>query len=297
MLLTFKVKNYKNFKDEICLSMLPAPGQKRLEYSVLREKNNAALCCSAIYGPNGVGKTNLIMAMADLYQIVATGVNDGKTADFSVCFTNDGVKMLYSLKLGKSGTILEEELIADGVQVFKERNTNKVMLKELGKNAYDWFESKFNVLYYDFPNVSPTCGITHDVVGYGPSHGTKQLVNGFTWILYALINGGVLAIDEFFPALHPLMAMQVINLFHNDEINKKNAQLIFTTHNTLFMDASLLRSDEIKFMDKGELYSLSDFPGAEPSEANYLLGRYGAVKYVDLTAMIEKIVRKIHERI
>ena len=51
--------------------------------------------------------------------------------------------------------------------------------------------------------------------------------------------------------------------FHNDEINTKGAQLIFNTHNPIFLNNSLLRRDEIKFVEKGDtgsiLYSLSDF--------------------------------------
>ena len=72
--------------------------------------------------------------------------------------------------------------------------------------------------------------------------------------------------------------------------------MIFTTHNTIYMDMGLLRRDEIWFTEKNnnvsELYSLSDFK--EPNgikirkdanyEKNYLLGNYGAVP--DLTNLL-----------
>ena len=35
MLLEFEVENYKTFKDKIKFSMIPAPKQKGLDYSVL----------------------------------------------------------------------------------------------------------------------------------------------------------------------------------------------------------------------------------------------------------------------
>ena len=63
--------------------------------------------------------------------------------------------------------------------------------------------------------------------------------------------------------------MNIINIFHNDEINIHHAQLIFNTHNPIFLDASLFRRDEIKFVERDEKtnqsvqYSLSDFRTAD----------------------------------
>ena len=38
MLLDFKVKNYKSFQQEVSFSMIPAPKQKGLDYSVFEKK-------------------------------------------------------------------------------------------------------------------------------------------------------------------------------------------------------------------------------------------------------------------
>ena len=38
MLLEFKAKNYKSFKEELVFSLVPAPKQKGLDYSILEEK-------------------------------------------------------------------------------------------------------------------------------------------------------------------------------------------------------------------------------------------------------------------
>ena len=38
MLLEFSVKNYKSFKDKMTFSMLAAPKQKGLDYSVVAKK-------------------------------------------------------------------------------------------------------------------------------------------------------------------------------------------------------------------------------------------------------------------
>lgn len=65
MLLEFKTKNYKSFVDEACFSMITAPKQKGLDYSIMKEKVKGkeikGLSSSVIYGPNAAGKTNIIV--------------------------------------------------------------------------------------------------------------------------------------------------------------------------------------------------------------------------------------------
>lgn len=77
MLLNFEVENYKSFLNNAAFSMIPAPKQHGLDYSILTEKikrkNVKGLCSSVIYGPNASGKTNIIGAMDTLRAIVLRG--------------------------------------------------------------------------------------------------------------------------------------------------------------------------------------------------------------------------------
>ena len=77
MLLEFKASNYKSFKDELIFSLVPAPKQKGLDYSILEEaigkKTYKGLCSAVIYGPNASGKTNIIGAMDTFKSIVLRG--------------------------------------------------------------------------------------------------------------------------------------------------------------------------------------------------------------------------------
>ena len=77
MLLEFKMSNYKSFKDETVFSLIPAPKQKDLEYSILHtaigKKTYKGLCSAVIYGPNASGKTNIIGAMDTFKAIVLRG--------------------------------------------------------------------------------------------------------------------------------------------------------------------------------------------------------------------------------
>ena len=70
MLLEFKSENFKSLVEEVNFSMLAAPKQKGLDYSLFilpKNVNNIkCLCSSVIYGPNAAGKTNIFGAM-DLF--------------------------------------------------------------------------------------------------------------------------------------------------------------------------------------------------------------------------------------
>ena len=116
--------------------------------------------------------------------------------------------------------------------------------------------------------------------------------------------GATLVVDEFDTSIHPMAIMNIINIFHNDEINTKGAQLIFNTHNPIFLNNALLRRDEIKFVeneDKGSiLYSLSDFgtngtKGVRNTEdymKNYFINKYGAIRDIDFSDIFRNIEGK-----
>ncbi|ENM3988598.1 ATP-binding protein, partial [Vibrio cholerae] len=80
----------------------------------------------------------------------------------------------------------------------------------------------------------------------------------------------------------------LVSLFHNKETNPKNAQLIFTTHETSILNQDVFRRDQIWFCEKNDnqettLYPLTDFsPRKEKEnlELGYLSGRYGALPFV-----------------
>lgn len=127
------------------------------------------------------------------------------------------------------------------------------------------------------------------------SFGTIRFLNIFPIISKAIRRGATLVIDEIDASIHPMAIMNIINIFHNDEINTKGAQLIFNTHNPIFLNNAVLRRDEIKFVEKDEngsiQYSLSDFgtngsKGVRNTEdyiKNYFINKYGAIKDIDFS--------------
>jgi len=119
------------------------------------------------------------------------------------------------------------------------------------------------------------------------SDGTQQMFALAAPILDTLENGKILFIDEITTSLHPILCQYLVSIFNSKENNPKNAQFIFTTHDTSLMSEDFLRRDEIYFMDKNkagatELFSLADI--SERKGANfakrYLEGRYKALPYI-----------------
>lgn len=125
------------------------------------------------------------------------------------------------------------------------------------------------------------------------SSGTNKLFDLSGPIFETLYSGAVLVIDELDAKMHPLISQYIIELFNNPETNPKNAQLIFTTHDTHLLSQKILRRDQIWFTEKDakeqtDLYSLMDIvlpDGTKPRndanyERNYIAGRYGAIPYI-----------------
>jgi len=130
------------------------------------------------------------------------------------------------------------------------------------------------------------------------SAGTLKMFALYPMLDDVLSTGGVLFVDELNARLHPLLVRAFIITFLNPEINTKNAQLIFTSHDSWQLNGNILRRDEIWFAEKdlngiSNLYSLADFVDEdgvkirkdENYEKNYLLGKYGAIpslRYFDM---------------
>lgn len=119
------------------------------------------------------------------------------------------------------------------------------------------------------------------------SEGTRHLFELLAPIYQAVVTGRLVLFDELATNLHPLLSRQLIELFHNPEINPFGAQLVFTTHDVSLLQSGHFRRDQVWFTQKdGEgathLYSLHKFT-PRPDEARmkgYLVGKYGAIPHL-----------------
>ena len=104
----------------------------------------------------------------------------------------------------------------------------------------------------------------------------------------ALEKGRVVVLDELHDQLHPALVRFLIGWFHDQRLNGKGAQLIFSTHETSILNQEVFRRDQIWFCERNAeqattLFPLTDFrprKGVENLERSYLAGRYGAVPYL-----------------
>ena len=125
------------------------------------------------------------------------------------------------------------------------------------------------------------------------SSGTKKLFGLMPFIADSLLSGTTLVIDELDAKIHPVLLRYIIMMFSNMSINKKKAQLIFTSHDLSTMNSEVFRRDEIWFVAKGnsqnsQLYSLVEFKNEKGEsvrkdakfDKQYLEGKYGADPYL-----------------
>lgn len=119
------------------------------------------------------------------------------------------------------------------------------------------------------------------------SEGTKKFFRLLGPIFDTLALGRLLIIDELDARLHPLLTQHVVQLFNNKDINARNAQLIFATHDTNLLSACTFRRDQIWFVEKdrtggSNLYSLAEYKVRKDAsfEKDYIKGRYGAIPFL-----------------
>lgn len=122
------------------------------------------------------------------------------------------------------------------------------------------------------------------------SSGTIKMLLLYADISRSLKYGHTLFVDELDAKLHPLLLRYIIIMFHDNNLNKKNAQLIFSTQEVFTLDKETFRRDEIWFVDKddagsSELYSLDSYVDEDNKKIrndasygkDYILGRYNSI--------------------
>jgi AAA15 family ATPase/GTPase len=125
------------------------------------------------------------------------------------------------------------------------------------------------------------------------SSGTIKIFNSIPFIADALVNGKTLVVDELDAKLHPLLLQYIIRLFADPLVNRKRAQLIFTSQDIITMNSTNFRRDEIWFATKNideetQLYSLAEFKDEKGNSVRndasfskqYMEGRFGADPFV-----------------
>ncbi len=171
-------------------------------------------------------------------------------------------------------------LIQELQKQLKERMKKGGVAKEITINA---FHNKFD----EANKLIDTIALDFEL----ESKGTQKLFGLLGPWFDTLEKGKILIVDELDSRLHTKLTAELLKIFQSS-INKKNAQLIFASHDTNLLRNDLFRRDQIWFTEKdntgsSDLYSLVEYKINQASsvrndasfEKDYLIGKYGAIPY------------------
>jgi len=211
-------------------------------------------------------------------------------------------RKVSALKNEISKSLIENDFLKkkmDELISFSDTGINFLSIKKADKDKFNFPDEmpetlKLKILdeyKYNVMGLHPLYDENNELVGKEgllleeESHGTKILYSLGGKILQALDSGSVLFIDEIETGLHPFLSKLLVSLFHNKRINYKNAQLVFTTHDTTLLDRIMFRKDQIWFTEKNEegvtdIYTLQDFSDVRedtPFDKWYMAGKFGGI--------------------
>lgn len=303
----------------------------------LKESHKRKILSEELYVNNEMvfsrGDTLVLGNFKKIVPYIMPGVSEEDEGTLSIArnglnpeelFLTNGFKLIYAPAL--AGIILDwmtnKFMVicrADSMQLirrFSDVKKQSVYVVKTVNEAAKLFGINSNAVGYvvnDDDKEAKLCSIFNDQSGKRSvaipadifeSYGTIRFINLFPIVIRAIRTGGTLVVDEFDASIHPKALMSIISVFHNDDINLHHAQLIFNTHNPIFLNSNLFRRDEIKFVERDDdthnsiLYSLSDFGTAgengvrknEDYMTNYFVSRYGAIKDIDFSPIFEEIM-------
>lgn len=127
MLKKFSLKNYKNFKEEVCIDFGDVAGYQFSEDCI----TDGMIGKMLIYGRNATGKTNLGRAIMDIgftlfgevshndYEVFLNADSTEEAAVFSYVFQFGDQELIYKYARFSGQRLRDEELIIDGETIFK----------------------------------------------------------------------------------------------------------------------------------------------------------------------------------
>lgn len=179
------------------------------------------------------------------------------------------------------------------IMMFDEPESKKLIIKALNDLGIDISDYRYDREEMRIYTERIIDGKTYSLPFEAESDGTRKLLAVLPMMIMALRDGRLVVLDELDAKLHPKLLKYLIKMFKNKNLNKKGAQLLFTSHDMSTMRNTVFRRDEIWFAaidgtHGSKIYSLYDIRNADDSHVNnksaydkqYLEGRYGADPYL-----------------
>ena len=175
-----------------------------------------------------------------------------------------------------------QDIAADKIPKMIPKGVSEAFREYVLRSAAGAYTVKTFHQHYD-ANDKPDAILEFDLPA-DESAGTQKFVALTGPFLHTLREGSVLFVDELEARLHPLLTKALVGLF-NSSTNRKNAQLIFATHDEGLLDPQRIRRDQVWFVEKdgmgaSRLYCLDEIKGVRKEAKfakEYLLGQFGGV--------------------
>jgi len=227
---------------------------------------------------------------------IISGLHEGGYEPFSISnISKNEQSKKRTVKFLKSADLSIEDLVTRKTDVSNLAGKISDEIKDFVKKQIEEgnvaeFTSGVSTYHQIFDTNNLLSDLTEFSMEDDESSGTKQYFALSGPILDTIERGTVLVIDELANKLHPNLTCKLVELFNSKEMNPKNAQLIFNTHDTNLLSSDIFRRDQIWFTEKdrygaSSLYSLGNFKSdtvrkEDNYEKNYIKGKYGAVPYL-----------------
>ena len=234
---------------------------------------------SKAFGLGGPDRTLLQKILKPNASVIST------LAQLNHAFSNEIVKLVRSVK----SNILTMKRDPSDHMVLQEYMDRPKLVKHLNREL-----SRVDVGVHTF-DVSPAtddwdASLHHEGLNPIPfhleSHGTRQFIRHFPYLIHTLTRGGVAIIDELDMAMHPVVMGEILRWFRDPERNPHNAQLWMSCQSPSLLED--LQKDEIAFCQKDgkgrtDLFSLNDIKAVRRDDnfyRKYMGGHYGALPLI-----------------
>ena len=236
---------------------------------------------------------------------IISGLHERGYKNNSITKTKDPIQKTKILNLLKAADLGIENITYSEFGMAVKTKEERKQLEELKEKMKEYDSEAFSDIRtthkrYD-TNKKKVDEVTFSMQR-DESNGTQKFFYLTGTIIDVLENGSVLIADELDSKLHPNLVCKLISLFNSKELNPKNAQIIFNTHDTNLLNSGLFRRDQIWFIEKdrygaSKLYSLSDFKSEvrknDNFEDNYIHGKYGAIPFLN---SFENLVQSLNNK-
>ncbi len=233
-----------------------------------------------------------VMGWIDQFRII-TGLHDAGYLPFTTDLLRDKEYAASILELVRQADVGIEDLIREDIDKDKLSEIISKDMKDIPQAIRDLFlqntsgASTVRTVHPRFDSDNRAIGKVEFDLATEESAGTQQFFALAGPFLHTLKEGSLLVVDELNARLHPLLTKQLVGLF-NSSANRKNAQLIFATHDQGLLDQRRIRRDQVWFVEKdamgaSDLFCLDEIKGVRKDanfEKEYLLGQFGGVPHV-----------------